>query len=94
MHPLIYEVLPSQEERYPVDADCYAPTGEDRGLCDQRLRNESLGLFQVAGGGVNLMWSIRDDGKTLNLKIKQSPNIGMRMSKLASPAAIYHERGS
>lgn len=61
MHPLIYEVLPSQEERYPVDADCYAPTGEDRGLCDQRLRNESLGLFQVAGGGVNLMWSIRDD---------------------------------
>ena len=53
---------PSGGERYPVDIDCYAPTGEDRSLCDQMLSKESLGLFQVAGGGIDILWSAQDGG--------------------------------
>lgn len=44
-------VLQSHREAYPATADCYAPMGEDRGLCDQKLSDASLRLFQISGGG-------------------------------------------
>jgi hypothetical protein len=53
---------PPLGERYPVDTDCHAPAGEDRSLCDQRLSKQSLSLFQVAGGGIDILWSTQDDG--------------------------------
>lgn len=53
----------SRGEEYPTDADCYTPTGEDCNLRDQRLREESLRLFQIAGGGVDVLRSVLDNGK-------------------------------
>jgi hypothetical protein len=67
MYTFVYKELPSLGERYPVDTDCYAPTGEDRSLCDQRLSKESPELFQIAGGGTDVLWSARDDGRAPNL---------------------------
>jgi hypothetical protein len=63
MHPLLCEELTSVGERYPIGIDCYAPTGEDRSLCDRLLSKESLKLFQKAGGGINVLWSARDNGR-------------------------------
>lgn len=57
----VSEGVPSSGQRYPLDTNCFAPTGEDRDLCDQRLSEESLELFQVAGGGSDILWSARDD---------------------------------
>jgi hypothetical protein len=59
---------PPLGERYPVDTDCHAPAGEDRSLCDQRLSKQSLSLFQVAGGGIDILWSTQDDGRAPNLR--------------------------
>ncbi|KAI1128867.1 hypothetical protein F5Y10DRAFT_239752 [Nemania abortiva] len=52
---------PTQTLRYPVDIECYAPIGEDRQLCHQRLVEESLSLFQIAGGGSAILRSPRDN---------------------------------
>ncbi|KIN02911.1 hypothetical protein OIDMADRAFT_52734 [Oidiodendron maius Zn] len=60
-YAFVCEELPSLGERYPIDVDCYTPAGEDRGLCDQKLSEESLTLFQLAGGGIDVLWSARDD---------------------------------
>lgn len=67
MHGFANKDAPSQEMTYPLDTDCYAPTGEDRSLCDQRLRTESLRLFQSAGGGLDILVISQDDGKPPNL---------------------------
>lgn len=47
---------------YPIDTDCYCPPGEDRKLCDERLRQESLNIFQKTGGGADILYSERVDG--------------------------------
>jgi hypothetical protein len=66
MHTFVTERTPSSGERYPIGTECYAPTGEDRNLCDQRLKEESPKLFQFAGGGVDVLRSSRDNGKVTN----------------------------
>jgi hypothetical protein len=68
-YAVVYEEQQSHREIYPVDIDCYAPTGEDRHLCDQKLSEDSLKLFQIAGGGINVLWSTRDDGGAPNTAI-------------------------
>ncbi len=62
--PFVTSETTSHGENYPLDTDCYVPTGENRLLSYQRLKEESLRLFQVAGGGVDvfLRWG-RDHGR-------------------------------
>ncbi|KAI1157642.1 hypothetical protein F5B18DRAFT_644278 [Nemania serpens] len=60
MHTSVIAGTPTQALRYPVDVECYAPIGEDRQLCHQRLVEESLSLFQIAGGGSAILRSLRD----------------------------------
>ncbi|KAM6513264.1 hypothetical protein FALCPG4_015710 [Fusarium falciforme] len=67
MHDFACEGRPSLGERYPMDTDCYAPTGEDRSLCNQRLIKESSELFQIAEGGVDVLRSTQDDGESQKL---------------------------
>lgn len=67
MHTPLYKDTASHGDRYPLDTDCYAPTGEDRSLCNQTLSEESRELFQIADGGVNVLWSTQDNGSALDL---------------------------
>ncbi|KAK4221299.1 hypothetical protein QBC38DRAFT_492315 [Podospora fimiseda] len=61
MDTFSYPNLSPMGTRYPVDTDCYAPVGEDRSLCERRLREESLKLFQIAGGGIYILCSVQDN---------------------------------
>ncbi|KAK4210548.1 hypothetical protein QBC37DRAFT_428626 [Rhypophila decipiens] len=55
MHTFIFDEQTYQGDRYPVGIKCYAPIGEDLSLCDQKLREESLKLFQISGGGTDIL---------------------------------------
>jgi hypothetical protein len=70
----VSEGAPSFGQRYPLNDNCYAPTGEDRDLCDQRLSEESLELFQIAGGGSDILWSAQDDFRSQEMF--QRPELG------------------
>lgn len=63
MDTFVQEEVSYLGERYPIDIDCFAPAGEDRSLCDQALRQASLKIFQISGGGVNVLQSTQFDGK-------------------------------
>jgi len=69
MHVLDSENTPSQGGNYPVDIECYAPSGEDRDLCHQRLTEESLRLFQIADGGLNILSASRENGNVRTLDL-------------------------
>ncbi|CZR68798.1 uncharacterized protein PAC_18698 [Phialocephala subalpina] len=61
LYTLIGQEVSYLGERYPIDIDCFAPVGENRSLCDQALRQASLKIFQISGGGVNVLQSTQDD---------------------------------
>lgn len=63
MHDSLFEQPAGRGEKYPVDTNCYAPIGEDRKLLGQRLSEQSLELFQVSGGGIDVISQIQDYGK-------------------------------
>ncbi|KAK0735968.1 hypothetical protein B0T21DRAFT_439842 [Apiosordaria backusii] len=62
MHTFMFDQRTHQGDRYPVDINCYAPIGEDLSLCDRQLSEESLKLFQISGGGTDVL---RQDGVVL-----------------------------
>ncbi|KAK3356291.1 hypothetical protein B0T25DRAFT_536434 [Lasiosphaeria hispida] len=55
MHTFIFDEQTCQGDRYPVNINCYAPIGEDLSLCDRKLSEESLKLFQISGGGTDVL---------------------------------------
>ncbi|KAG6979696.1 hypothetical protein FocnCong_v010773 [Fusarium oxysporum f. sp. conglutinans] len=60
MYDSVFEKPPGRGEKYPVDTDCYAPMGQDRNFLDQKLSEQSLELFQISGGGIDVISQIQD----------------------------------
>ncbi|KAK0712749.1 hypothetical protein B0T26DRAFT_715152 [Lasiosphaeria miniovina] len=55
MYTFMFNEQTGPGDRYPVDINCYAPIGEDLSLCDRKLSEESLKLFQISGGGIDVL---------------------------------------
>lgn len=92
MHTSVIAGTPTQALRYPVDVECYAPIGEDRQLCHQRLVEESLSLFQIAGGGSAILRSLRDSGQSLHLQAMPILNIDSRFCEIECPEKFRCKR--
>lgn len=84
MHTSGCEDTLSHGGSYPVGVDCYTPIGEDRSLCNHRLSERSFELFQVAGGGVDILWLTQDNGIAWFLPIHLMPDLNIRVSNIAT----------
>jgi hypothetical protein len=52
-------------ETYPHGVDVYTPLGKDRTVCSRDLSTASGRLFQMVGGGVDIVWQ-EDGGKLVH----------------------------
>lgn len=52
-----------RKEWYPVGTNYYTPIGTDCRFLDQKLSEQSLELFQISGGGIDIIDRIIDNGK-------------------------------
>ena len=43
-------------ETYPLGVDVYTPIGKEHTVCSRDLSTESGRLFQMVGGGVEMVW--------------------------------------
>jgi hypothetical protein len=91
MHDSLFVQPAGGGEKYPVDTDCYTPTGEDRTFLGRKLSEQSLELFQVSGGGVDVISQIQDCSKAPNLLETQTPDKMTRIEGIAMSASFRVE---
>lgn len=56
-----------REDRYPIGKSYYTPIGTDCRFLDKNLSEQSLELFQISSGGIDILDQIKDDGKYTGL---------------------------
>ncbi|EXK78170.1 hypothetical protein FOQG_17138 [Fusarium oxysporum f. sp. raphani 54005] len=88
MYDSVFEKPPGRGEKYPVDTDCYAPMGQDRNFLDQKLSEQSLELFQISGGGIDVISQIQDRGKAPDPLETQTPDKMSRIEGIAKSASF------
>jgi hypothetical protein len=91
MHDSLFVQPDGRGEKYPVHTDCYAPIGEDRTFLGWKLSEQSLELFQISGGGVDVISQIQDSSKAPDLLETQIPDKMTRIEGIAKSSSFRVE---